>query len=471
MLRFTIVVICNLIFLVSSSAQEKPNFIVIFTDDLGYQDLGCFGSPDIRTPNIDRMAEEGMRFTNFYAQTVCGPSRSSLMTGSYPLRVSWKNSKKDFHPNMSSEEITLAELLKKAGYTSGCFGKWDLAGHSQEKYDITSLPTKQGFDYFFGTPSSNDSYVNLLRNEEVIEQKADLSTLTKRYTKEVLDFIHTNKEKPFFVYLPHTMPHIRLDASENFKGKSSRGLYGDVIEEIDWSTGEILDGLRKLGLDKNTYVIFTSDNGPWWLDGHPNLKHQNDKGGSHGGSAAPLRGNKCTTWEGGLRVPSIVWAPGKVKANTICDQITGTIDVLPTFSKLAEVEKPNDRVIDGKDISGMFTKPDVVVYPNRVYYYYAHNRLQAVRKGKWKLHLAYRETYPEKWAVFIKPEDRVNFEEPVLFNLLDDVGELNDVADVYPEKVKELLELTEIAKNDIGDYDRIGKGARFFQDKTVLPEN
>ncbi len=213
-----------------SSARDKPNFILIFTDDQGYQDVGCFGSPLIETPRLDRMANEGVRFTNFYAQTVCGPSRAALMTGCYPLRVATRNNQVDVHPYLHTKEVTIAEVLKDAGYTTGCFGKWDLAGHRQAGFDYNLLPTRQGFDYFFGTPTSNDSVVNLLRNETIIEKKADMNTLTRRYTDEALAFIRDNRDKPFFVYIPHTMAHTNLGASAKFRGKSKRGLYGDVIE-------------------------------------------------------------------------------------------------------------------------------------------------------------------------------------------------------------------------------------------------
>ncbi len=207
----------------------KPNFIVIFTDDQGYQDVGCFGSPLIRTPNLDRMAREGIRFTNFYAQTVCGPSRAALMTGCYPLRVAKRRNQVDIHPYLHTDEVTIAEVLKGAGYATAAFGKWDLAGHRQSGYDPALLPTKQGFDYFFGTPTSNDNVVNLLRNDEVLEKRADMSTLTRRYTDEAIAFIRRSAGTPFFVYIPHTMPHTKLAASADFRGKSKRGLYGDVI--------------------------------------------------------------------------------------------------------------------------------------------------------------------------------------------------------------------------------------------------
>jgi hypothetical protein len=248
-----------------SLTEDHPNFVVVFADDLGYHDLGCYGSPLIRTPNIDRIAKEGVKFTDFYAQTVCGPSRAALMTGCYPLRVAKKANDVSVHPFLHRKEITIAEILKEQGYATGCFGKWDLAGHSQVRYAPELLPTKQGFDNFFGTPSSNDSRVNLLRNEEIVEKDADMATLTKRYTDEAINFISRNQKKPFFVYIPHTMPHTLLAASEEFKGRSKRGMYGDVVEEIDANVGRLLNHIQELGLDESTYVFFISDNGPWWI--------------------------------------------------------------------------------------------------------------------------------------------------------------------------------------------------------------
>ena len=247
----------------AGAAERPPNLVIIFTDDQGYQDVGCFGSPDIRTPRLDRMAEERMRFTSFYAQPICGPSRAALMTGCYPLRVAERGNIKNVHPILHSDEITIAEILKAKGYANGCFGKWDLAKHAQTGFYMDLFPTRQGFDYFYGTPTSNDRIANLYRNEELIEPKSDMSTLTRRYTDEAIGFMRKNKDRPFFVYLPHTMPHTRLDASPQFKGKSKRGLYGDVIEEIDFNVGRILDAVRELGVADNTYVLFTSDNGPW----------------------------------------------------------------------------------------------------------------------------------------------------------------------------------------------------------------
>ena len=354
-----------------AGAAEKPSFIIIFADDQGYQDLACFGAPDIRTPRIDQMAKEGMRFTNFYAQTVCGPSRAALMTGCYPLRVATMKNVVEVHPRLHTNEITIAEVLKQAGYASAAFGKWDLAGHSQTRYSPELLPRKQGFDYFFGTPTSNDSLIHIIRNEEVIEKKADMALATRRYTDEAIGFIKRNKEKPFFVYLAHTMPHILLAASEQFRGKSPRGLYGDVIEEIDWNVGRILDALTAEGLDQNTYVIYTSDNGPWYLG--RSVHHRNRLGedaAKHGGSAAPLRGAKTSTWEGGLRVPCVVWAPGKVPAGTVCDEVASTMDMLPTLAAFAGANAPADRVIDGRDIRDLIHGVEGAKSPTRAFYYY-----------------------------------------------------------------------------------------------------
>lgn len=444
--------------------SEKPNFVIIFTDDQGYQDVGCFGSPTIRTPNLDQMAKEGIRFTSFYAQTVCGPSRAALMTGCYPLRVAKKgNDQKSIHPQLHTKEITIAEMLKEEGYATACFGKWDLAGHKQKGYDKNLMPTKQGFDYFFGTPSSNDSVVNLLRNEEVIETKTNMAGLTKRYTDEALAFIRTNQEKPFFVYLPHTMPHLRLAASKPFKGNSERGLYGDVIEEIDFQCGRVLQEIKKLGIEKKTYLIFTSDNGPWYLDRHKSLSKQKDKGGSHGGGSAPFRGHKASTWEGGVRVPCIMWAPGHIPEGTTCPEIATTMDLLPTLATLAGGNTPSDRVIDGNDISDLIHGQNGVGSPTKTFYYYAHTQLMAVRSDRWKLHLPHKvRTMAKRWNVFHKLSDIVDFSQPMLYDLESDPSEQKNVAEAHPEKVRELTELAELARNDIGDYDRAGENARFF---------
>lgn len=440
--------------LIQAEEQSKrPNFVIIFTDDQGYQDLGCFGSPDIATPNIDRMAAEGTRYTSFYAQTICGPSRTALMTSSYPLRVAQVQNQCDIHPIVHSKEITIAEVLKPQGYQSAAFGKWDLATHSQTKWIDEILPRGQGFDYFFGTPTSNDKVVHLLRNEKVIERNANMSTLTKRYTDEAIQFIEKNTDSPFFVYLAHSMPHTKLAASKEFKGKSKGGLYGDVIEEIDHHTGRILKKIKDLGLDNNTYVIFTSDNGPWIIRKE------------HGGHALPLRSGKTTCWEGGLRVPFVIRAPGKVPAGKTNDLVTATIDLMPTIAKLAGAKLPTDRVLDGLDISNIWhgTQNEL----DRPYYYYKHSLLRGVRKGDWKLMLKHEEgseNFAAKWQNHVAKKDSQPLTTHHLFNLKDDIGETTDLSSQNPEKLAELLKLAEWARNDIGDYDRIGKNARFFDD-------
>ena len=450
----------------------NPNFVVIFTDDQGYQDVGCFGSLDIRTPRLDTMAREGMKFTSFYAQPVCGPSRAALMTGCYPMRVAERGNVKQVHPILHSKEITIAELLKEQGYATACFGKWDLARHSQQDYFLDLFPTRQGFDYFFGTPTSNDRIAHLFRNEKQIEQKSNMATLTKRYTDEAIGFMRKNQDQPFFVYLPHTMPHTRLDASPQFKGKSKRGLYGDVIEEIDFNVGRILDAIREMGVHENTYVLFTSDNGPWLI------KNRNHADGhfpdDHGGSAGPLRSGKVSTFEGGVRVPTILWGPGRVPAGTTCDSLASTLDVLPTLAALAGTKVPDDRVIDGEDIRHLFHGDFGKANPNKAYYYYLRVHLQAVRQGSWKLHLP-REARPVGAAPFsnnphIAPADRIGFDKPFLVNLKQDIGETTDVSSNHPEVVERLLVLAESMREDLGDFDRVGKNMRFFDLRGVRPK-
>ena len=453
------------------SAQDKPNFILIFTDDQGYQDLGSYGSPNIKTPHLDRMATEGMRFTSFYAQTVCGPSRAALMTGSYPLRVATKGNRVDVHPYLHPQEITIAEILKDEGYTTAAFGKWDLAGHSQdpERYAPELMPTHQGFDYFFGTPTSNDGRANLLRNDTIIEMDADMSQLTRRYTDEAVAFIKRSKERPFFIYLPHTMPHIRLERSDPFVGKSAGGVYGDVIEEIDWNVGRIFETLRDEGLDQNTYVFFMSDNGPWYLGnsaGH--LKRIGSDAAAHGGSALPLRGAKTSVWEGGLRVPCIIWAPAKIPAGTVTAEIASTLDILPTIAKLAGGQVPHDRVIDGHDLRPLIHGEAGATSQTEAFYYYGRTQLRAVRSGPWKLHLS-REV-DALWSRYSKPADVFNIPRPLLYHLATDIGETTDVATQHPDVVKKLLQLAEHARNDIGDIDRIGQNARFFDPAPRRPD-
>ncbi len=454
---------------VTAVAADKPNFVVIFADDLGYGDLGCFGSATIETPHLDRMAEEGMRLTSFYGQTVCGPSRAALMTGCYPLRVATKGNKVQTHPQLHAAEITVAELLQAAGYATAAFGKWDLAGHSQTGYDPDLLPTHQGFDSFFGTPSSNDAVVHLLRDGEVIERKAAMAGLTGRYTDEAIGFIERSKDRPFFVYLAHTMPHVLLDATPAFKGRSAAGLYGDVVEEIDHNVGRVLAALDELGLDGSTYLIFTSDNGPWFLGRSGGHKRRlGPDAAAHGGSAGPLRGAKTSTWEGGLRVPCIVRAPGRVPAGAECDAVASTMDLLPTLATLAGAEVPGDRVIDGHDISALLHGAPGAASPTEAFYYYRRTRLEAVRAGRWKLHLP--RPVDRMWEHYSEAADAGAIDGPLLFDLDADIAESSDLAADHPEVVAELMEHIEHARRDIGDHDRTGENARFFDPGPRRPD-
>ena len=429
--------------------RTPPNFIVIFCDDLGYGDIGCFGSKKHRTPNIDRMAAEGMRFTSFYVTSgVCTPSRSSLMTGCYPRRVNmhqdhnnlcvlFPSGKKGLNP----KEITIAEVLKQKNYATACVGKWHLGDQPE------FLPTRQGFDYYYGIPYSNDMGgkkggsrppLPLLRNETVIEAPANQRTLTKRYTEEVVKFITANKDKPFFVYLPHTMPHLPIFASKDFEGTSANGKFGDAVEEIDWSTGQILETLKQLGIDKNTLVVFTSDNGA---------------ARGPGGSNGPLSGWKGSTMEGGMREPCVMRWPGKIPAGATCDELAITMDLLPTFAKLAGTNPPVDRIIDGRDIRVLMFGKKGAKSPHDVFYYYQMDQLQAVRSGKWKLHLA------------LKPKKR-NWGKPIgestleLYDLKADIAEKNNLADKHPDIVKRLGALAEKARVDLGDTGRPGANQR-----------
>lgn len=416
----------------ATAAEKKPNFVVIFCDDLGYGDLGCYGNPTIATPHLDKMAAEGMKFTQFYsAASVCTPSRAALLTGRLPVRSGMASDQRrvlfpDSPGGLPASEVTLPEALKTQGYKTSAVGKWHL-GHLP-KY----LPTRNGFDEYFGIPYSNDmdrvasapkgrdpfwdpkvEYWNvpLLRGEKVEERPADQTTITKRYTEEAVDFIERNKEKPFFLYLAHSMPHVPLFTSKEFNGKSRRGLYGDVIEEIDWSVGQVMKSLREQGLEKDTVVFFTSDNGPWLIF--------ND----HGGSAGLLRDGKGCTWDGGMREPGIVWWPGTVKAGSVNHELASTMDIYTTCLTLAGANVPEDRVVDGKDMTPMLkgTGPSL----RDSIYYYRGERLYAVRKGAYKAHMitqgAYDRTGPTP------------HETPLLYNLDVDPSEKWDVAAKHPE--------------------------------------
>lgn len=434
----------------TAAANESPNFIIIFCDDLGYGDLGCYGSDLNRTPRIDALAKDGMRFTDFYSSSpVCTPSRASLLTGSYARRVGmhedatghWvliPRSKRGLNP----DEVTLAEVFKAKGYATACIGKWHLGDQPEH------LPTQHGFDYYYGIPYSNDMQqakrgdppLPLVKQETVLEAPADQSTLTQRYTQEAISFIEANKDQPFFLYLPHTFPHLPLFASPAFKDRSANGRYGDAVEEIDWSTGEILDCLEELDLADNTLFIFTSDNG---------------SNGRNGGSNHPLAGNKGSTWEGGMRVPMIARWPGKVPAESVCSELASTMDFLPTFSKIAGAELP-DTKIDGHDIGQLLRGHEKAKSPYEMFYYYRRRQLQAVRQGDWKYHLPLNETHPN-WTT----SDTLGEGRPaMLVNLATDLQETTDLSQTHPEILHKMKALAEAAIEDLGNDSTPGKGQR-----------
>jgi len=449
-----------------SSPRKAPNIVLIFTDDQGYGDLGCFGAKGFTTPNIDKLARDGIRFTDFHvSQPVCSASRASLLTGCYSNRIGihgalGPNARHGIH----ASETTLAELLKTKGYATGMVGKWHLGHHPQ------FLPTRHGFDSYFGLPYSNDMWpyhpeakagtypkLPLFENDKIIlaDVKAeDQAKLTTQYTERAVKFIAQHKEKPFFLYVAHSMPHVPLFVSDKFKGKSQQGLYGDVIQELDWSVGEILTSLDRHKLTGDTLVIFTTDNGPW-------LSY-----GNHAGTAGKLREGKGTVWEGGVRVPFVARWPGKIPANAECRIPAMTIDVLPTVAKIVGAELPK-HPIDGMDIGPLLRNEAKARSPQEAYFhYYNTGELQAVRSGQWKLMLphTYRTMEGQEPGKNGTPGRyrQVKIESPELYDLDADVSETKNVAAANTEVVKKLLDYAEKAREELGDSltKRVGKGVR-----------
>jgi len=434
---------CSQIDKASKNSEKSPNVIVIFMDDMGYGDLSSFGHPTISTPNIDKLAREGQKWTNFYtACSVCSPSRGALLTGRYPVRIGLgptQDNKRVFFPNstggLPSNEITIAEMLKEKGYKTGIIGKWHL-GHLPEH-----LPTTQGFDSYYGIPYSNDMdavggwklssffvepdhnmwNVPLMANTEIIERPANQHTITKRYTEKALEFIEANKDDPFFLYFPHSMVHTPLFAHQDFLDTSPRGLYGDVMAEVDWSVGQVISKLEDLDLDKNTLVVFTSDNGPWLV-----MRET-------GGSSGLLADGKGTTWEGGMRVPGIFYMPGTVQPGAITG-LGSTLDLLPTIASMTGADLPKERTLDGYDLTSVLTKKSDSPRDHMIYY-----RLQdiyAVRKGDYKAHYITETCYT-------LDNGRKELENPLLYNLNHDPSEKYDHAKDHPEILEEIAALVQ----------------------------
>lgn len=430
---------------------KPPNVVIMFMDDMGYADIGPFGAKDFPTPNLDRMAKEGRKFTDFYVtQAVCSASRAGLLTGCYNVRIGILGALgPKSNIGINKNEVTIAEICKQKGYATGCFGKWHLGHHKK------FLPMQHGFDEYFGLPYSNDMWpyhpgvlhlsmeerlkrwphLPLIDGNKIINPKVsakDQEQLTTQYTERAVSFIEKNKNKPFFAYIPHSMVHVPLYVSKKFKGKSGVGLFGDVMMEVDWSVGQIMKTLKKHNLEKNTLFIFTSDNGPW-------LNY-----GDHAGSAAPLREGKGTMFDGGCREPTLAWWPSKIPANSVCKEPAMTIDLLPTVAKMIGAKLPGHR-IDGKNIMPLMLK-DNAKSPQKAYYFYYGNQLQAIRQGKWKLHFphGYRTMAGKPGGTDGIPTKYTGAKiELALFDLEKDIGESKNLKSEFPKVVEKLSALGE----------------------------
>lgn len=438
-------------------AQTSPNVVIVFADDLAYADIGCFGAQGYQTPHIDRLAKEGRRFIDFYVtQAVCSASRAGLLTGCYPNRIGINGALgPSSQIGIHADETTIAETLKAKGYATAIYGKWHL-GHLPE-----FLPQRHGFDDYFGLPYSNDMWprhptakfpdLPLVKGEETVALNPDQTQLTTWYAEHAVKFIETNRDKPFFLYVAHAMPHVPLFVSDKFAGKTKRGLFGDVVEEIDWSVGQILETLDRLKLDDRTLVLFTSDNGPW-------LSY-----GKHAGSAAPLREGKGTAWDGGVRVPCVARWPGKIPAGTVSSTPWMTIDVLPTVAKLAGAPLPSKR-IDGVDASDVLLGSVNGPSPHESLLFYWGNELHAIRNGRWKLHFphTYRTLDGEPGKDGQPGPYRQEKTELALYDLVEDIGESKNVANEHGDVVRMLTSLADEARKDLGDQltKQIGKGVR-----------
>lgn len=465
MKKYTVLALLTALFAQCSRPQkqqvQKPNVVIVFIDDAGYGDVGCYGATGFETPHLDQMASNGMRFTSFYAaQPVCSASRAGLLTGCYPNRIGFSGALFPHHKiGINSQELTIPEMLKEQGYATACFGKWHLGWQKE------FLPLQHGFDEFTGVPYSNDMWPNsnvtgerlpkdkggdsypelpLIKDNDVIGKITSLKDqdkLTTLYTERAVDFINRNAENPFFLYVPHTMAHVPLGVSEKFRGKSEQGLYGDVMMEIDWSVGEINKALEKNGITDNTIFIFTTDNGPW-------LNY-----GNHAGSSGGLREGKTTSWEGGQRVPFIIRWPGIIPQGTVCNKLANAIDLLPTLTAITNGNLSSNK-IDGVDITSLWTGDFKSEPRETILYYHGRNNLNGVRKGNWKLVL------PHTWRSYdtepgnnghVGKRIKMVLEKPALYNMVRDPGERFNVIEFYPEKVKEIMAVVEKAREELGD--------------------